>query len=250
MRVAFLAFMVTVLGPLPVLADQALDPPPETQAEITFNQQTDALLRSGRYADLDKLMNQVQRDFEEGRRDDITLMHLFRGFYDTDPTLEEKFNAWIAAYPQSYAAMEARGIYYRRIAYLARGDKYVNQTPDQQLVIMNVYLKRAMESHVAALKLTSKPILSYFDILSVAKLVGGQQVADQMLAQANQVDPQNFIVRYKYLVMLETRWGGGLQKMQQFRADAQKSGMPIEQLRYFDDCISEEIAWLAQRGRQ
>ena len=247
-RIVLLCTLGAVAASPVLAADPTIDPPPETPQETAINAAHNALLREGRYEQLDKEMTQIQSEYERGIRDDISLLHLSYAFYDTDPGLEAKFTAWIAAYPQSYAARQAQGIYFRRIARKVRGISYSNQTQPQQLADMSAYLDRAMESYRLSLPLTAKPVLTYYNMLCVARLVGDRQLGKKMLDAACQIDPKNFIVRYKYMTMLETRWGGSLQDMQRFRTEVQQAGLPHEQISYFDQLISEETAWLAEQG--
>ena len=109
-------FILAAFLASPALADTVRDPPPATEQENSLSTKYAELLQEGRYAELDKEMNQIQKDFEDGKRNDVNLMHLFYAFYNPDSGLEEKYNAWNAAFPKSYAALEARATYYRRRA--------------------------------------------------------------------------------------------------------------------------------------
>jgi len=231
-------------------ADPLQDPPPLTSQEVMSNAEHINMLRKGQYVELDREMNQIQRDYEEGRRDDINLSHLFRAFYDTDPALDVKYEAWIAAFPHSYAAYEAQGIYYRRYGYQIRGSNYAGKTAPQKFEEMQLYLNRAMDKHKHAMSLTAKPMLTYYNVLSIAKLSGSRPTAKKMMELAIQADPKNYIVRFKYMLMLETRWGGSLNEMKQFRAEAKRAGLPDKQLQYFDELISDEMKWLALQNRK
>ncbi len=63
------------------------------------------------------------------------------------------------------------------------------------------------------------------------------------------VDPKNFVVRYKYLAMLQTRWGGSLQQMLDFEQQARAAGLSQIQLKYFANMIAADRKWLQQRVR-
>ena len=243
----FLLIVLISAFSVPAVADPLFDPPPLTDEENRLNALHRYMLRERRYAELDKHMNQIQQDYEQGKRSDVELLHLFRAFYDTDPNLERNFSDWIVAYPQSYAAREAEGIYFRRVGYGARGSDYISKTPPQQIARMRAYLDRSLASHKAALNFTAKPLLTYYDLLSLSKLLGDRALAEHTLRSACRIDPRNFIVRYKYMLMLETRWGGSLQEMVSFREDSKHAGLTNEQLGYLDELIGTERAWLAKR---
>lgn len=234
----------------PVLAaDPTIDPPPETTEETAINKMHNTFLREGNYAQLDKEMNQIQHEYEEGLRNDINLLHLSYAFYDTDPALETKFNEWIEMYPQSYAARTARGIYLRRIARTARGTAYVHETPKKQIDTMQYYLDLAMEDLQQSLLLSKKPLLTHYNILCIARLLGQRLLGNETLKVACKIDPKNFIIRYKYMGMLQTRWGGSLQEMQLFRKEINEVGFPNDQLQLFDDLISNDKNWLAEQNK-
>jgi hypothetical protein len=86
--------------------------PPDAPAEHAGRQETLQLLRAENYSVLDKKMNGLQEAYEQGIISDESLLHGFRAFYDTDPLLERNYQAWLAAYPNSYLAHLAHATYY------------------------------------------------------------------------------------------------------------------------------------------
>lgn len=225
-------------------ADPSQDPPPETSEESLLNAQHREMLRGKKYALLDKEMSQIQQEFEQGRRSDISLLHLFRAFYDTDLSLRDHYAQWIKQFPRSYAAHEAQGVYFRRVGYQARGEKYARDTSAEQFAEMARYFELAVQSHEEAIKLSQRPLLSYYSLLSIAKINGDTEAAKRMFAQALKIAPANFIARYKYMLMLEGRWGGSLAQMKAFRIESQKAGIPESLLQYLDELIADEVKWL------
>jgi hypothetical protein len=139
---------------------QTSNDPPDTPAELASHRESLSLLRQGRFADLDNKMNGLQRSYELGRLGDERLLHEFRAFYDTDPTLEAQSNAWTTKLPGSYSAWLARGIYYRYLGTQARGTAYISKTSRQQLDVMSMYTDMAMADYARSLMLTAKPLLS------------------------------------------------------------------------------------------
>jgi hypothetical protein len=164
---------------------------------------------------------------------------------DINPALEHNYRQWIAAYPSSYAAAVAYGIYLRIRGYEARGCDYINDTSEQQVAAMDVLLDKAMEQYTRSIPLTQKPILTYHALLGIAMLRGTDETSRAVLESACRIDPRNYIVRYKYLASIQTRWGGSLQKMLQFRQESAQAGLSPQLLTYFDRMIAKERAWLA-----
>ena len=247
-RCSILMLCVTQLLVAPVHGQTSRDPP-DTPEELASRRESLSLLRQGRFDDLDNKMNWLQRSYELGRLGDERLLHEFRAFYDTDPALEARYNAWIGRLPGSYAAWLARGIYYRYRGNQARGSAYISETSRQQLDGMSMYLDKAMRDYDKSLALSERPLMSYHAILGVAMLHGDDDVARKMLDESVRVDPRNFVVRYKYFVTLQTRWGGSLQQMLDFREEARAAGLSEVQLKYFEGMIAVERRWLKQQGR-
>ena len=231
---------------------QEANDPSDTPEEMASQRESLNLLRQSRYAELDRKMNGIQRSYEVGSITDERLLHEFRAFYDTEPALAGRYDAWVETMPRSYPALVARGIYLRYVAKQARGSAYIEDTPRQRIEIMSTYLARAMRDYNASLTLTKKPLLTYHSIIAVTMLdamVGGDDLARRMLNESIRVDPRNFVVRYKYFASLETRWGGSLEQMLDFEKQARAAGLSDAQLRYFANLLVAERRWVQTGGR-
>lgn len=125
----------------------------------------------------------------------------------------------------------------------------VGNVSENQLTAMNAHLRQAWIDYKSSEGLTSKPILTYYAMASAGQFEGLPKLEGAILAKANHVDNANFIVRYKYMETLTTRWGGSLQKMVEFRNQVKKNGLPPDQVHLFDEAISDEVEWLAQHPK-
>src|SRR5262245_13141420 len=226
--------------------------PPNTPEEMASQLESLNLLRQSRYAELDGKMNGIQRSYESGTITDERLLHEFRAFYDTDPALSGRYDAWVEKMPGSYSALLARVIYLRFVVKEARGSADIDDTPRRQIEIMSTYLTKATRDYNASLTLTKKPLLTYHSIIAVTMLdavVGGDDLARRMLDESIRVDPRNFVVRYKYFASLQTRWGGSLEQMLDFEKQARAAGLSNAQLRYFATLLVAERRWIETGGR-
>src|SRR4051812_32702825 len=79
------------------------------------------LLNEREFATLDSAFNAAQRQYETQFRDVVdaerTLSRTFRTFYSADESTGPLFDAWVKAYPGSYAASLARGEYLTAVAW-------------------------------------------------------------------------------------------------------------------------------------
>ena len=226
-------------------------PDRETEEEIFLKEAHSKMLREGKYEQLDRGMNQIQQEYEEGKRDDIDLMHMFRAFKDPDPALEENYNAWVALYPQSYAAHQARAIYYSKLAFKALfAGTDISQLTEQEKADMQHYESLAFEDNKTAIALTAKPFFAYVKMIELGQFGGLRDLSRQMLDLADKIDPENFVARINYMPVLETRWGGNLEQMKQFREEVRKAGLPENQQVYFDDLLTYEKNWTAKNDNK
>jgi len=208
-----------------------------------------ALLKKSQFAQLDKEMIGAQQDYEAGKIDDLVLQTNFNLFgNEADPALEEKYNQWVKAYPESYAARQARSMYLYRVGFQARGFRYARETSAEEMAGLRLYMKRAFEDASAAVAMTAKPLLSYETLIQIAKVNGGSlEVRKQLLEKANQLDPKNHIARYSYIMSVQTRWGGSLAEMTSVMEQAKKSKMAENLHWIYEGVVLEEKQWLAER---
>jgi hypothetical protein len=247
------AILISLSVSTAVLAHaQEANDPPDTPEETASQQESLNFLRQARYVELDAKMNGIQRAYELGKITDDRLLHEFRAFYDTDPALNQRYNAWIEKMPRSYSALLARGIYLRYLGKQARGGAYIDNTPRQRIELMSTYMAKAMRDYNASLTLTKKPLLTYHSIIAVTMfepVMGDDGLARRMLDESIRVDPRNFVVRYKYFASLQTRWGGSLEQMLDFEKQARAAGLSDAQLRYFASMLAAERRWVQTGGR-
>jgi tetratricopeptide (TPR) repeat protein len=201
-----------------------------------------AWLKSGDYADLDRYLSGLQRDYETGR---VSEEELLRGFIGLDQTLAANaadFDRWVAAFPTSYAARTARGDYYYRMAWASRGHEFMRQTSDQQIEGMNRYLALARPDLQAAIGLTAKPYLNTLDLLNMAIMAGSFEERRQWLDLGDKIAPDNAHLRRRYMIGLTPRWGGSYRQMRGFLEECRGQHLPEAQLARLDEVIHLELA--------
>ncbi len=212
---------------------------------------TRGLLEQGNYAELDWRMNGFQRAYEAHTLDEDGLLRAFAAFNVTDPALQVSLDAWVRAFPRSYAARLARGTYYFTSGTQTRGTKDVRHTTDAQWIGMAVYYGKARDDLRASLALDSKPLLTYNLLIRISMENGTRARSRSLLDAALKIDPTAMSVRRAYMRSLETRWGGNLDEMLAFMQETRSAGISDEQLSSLQRLIDEERGWLARyQGRK
>jgi hypothetical protein len=173
-------------------------------------------LKSGNYSALEQYYSQRQSDYEAGKASDEQLYASFRKLYENNWDNEGNFDRWLQAYPASYSATLARGAYLYRMAWSVRGDRYFPETSNEQVAAMRNYLARARPALLASLKMTRKPYLSTLYLLNAALLDSRKDERSHWFELGTALDPQNTLLRIRYMWGLRPRWGGSYDEMQNF----------------------------------
>ncbi len=160
------------------------------------------------------------------------------------PRIDSRFDKWVKSFPQSYAALLARGIQRVSAAWESRGDNYAKDTTDSQFKAFKELLKEAKADLDNSLKLNAKPIVSYSYLIKVAKGLNNKQ-EHSLLNSALEIDSTAYFPRYEYLVSITPKWGGDEKQMDKFISECKKSNMSREFKRRIESnyfCLLAESA--------
>lgn len=199
-----------------------------------------AFLKRGNYKELEFAAQSLQSKFENGQTSENELRNSYRQFYDLDQESVSNLNGWKRAFPLSYAAHLARGIYYKRKGLDVRGEGPVNEVPKENMERMRQYFEIAEQDLEASLKLTPKPFLSVFHLLDISKISGDRYKAALLLASSIKILPNNMLVRNRYMLTLTPRWGGSYEEMEQFVRKARGEGLTPTSLMQLEAIIFDD----------
>jgi hypothetical protein len=239
--------LIAILGAPSLRAAESPPAPPPARAAGADDVQPLAWLKSGNYAALEAHYSHQQQDYETGRISDEALYRSFRKLYEDSLDNEGSFDRWVQAYPSSYAAVLARGVYLYRIAWAVRGEKSISDTSANQIEAMKNHLQRSRPDLLASLKLTAKPYLSTLYLLNVATLQGTAAERRRWYEQGTAIDPNNALVRYRYMFSLRPRWGGSYPQMQDFLRQCEEQHLPPALLARLELLIHADLAEDAMR---
>jgi TPR repeat protein len=198
------------------------------------------------FAQLDTRYGAIQQAYRDHRISDEALRDAFRVFYATDKSFEAHYAAWVARSPRSYAAHLARGIYYKKVGAERRGGEFINQTTSEQIDGMEAAYKVAAMEFSASIALDEKPLLTYLHSIDLAMSSGDKAQARHWLDRAIAIDPDNFIVREKYMGALQTRWLGSVKEMKAFLVECRKAHLSPAHLNALKALEVTDEAWVHQ----
>jgi beta-lactamase regulating signal transducer with metallopeptidase domain len=209
---------------------------------------TRTLLRQQRYEELDQRMNGFQYAYRSGSPSEEGLLQEFSAFELADPDMEPNLDAWIATYPNSYAAHLARGIHYFKSGVQTRGNQDYDHTTSAQLHGMQLYLEKARQDLQDSLALDPKPMVSYGILMRTNMQLGDQTAVRTLLNTALKLDPRALIPRRAYLRSIQTRWGGSLEQMIDFVQSSKAAALTPGQLADLQQFVDDERKWLEARN--
>jgi tetratricopeptide (TPR) repeat protein len=201
------------------------------------------LLRKERYQTLDSDYSAIQRKFERGDISGEDLRDAFREFYPTDRDLASKLDGWVNAFPKSYVARLARGMYYKKLGFEERGSKYISETSAAQLHNMDTALGKAIKDFGDSITMNPKPFLSYFHMIDIGRAYAGPSYTRALFDHALDLEPRSFALRQKFMLALEAKWGGSLEEMNQFLEECRRADLPTAQFRQLQSMVYENIGW-------
>lgn len=211
------------------------------------------LLRARNLAEVQARMDGFLKAYEAGRLSDEELFYEFGAFDRWSPALTPIFQEWVERFPKSFAAHQAMALHLSSVAWQMRGGALAKDTSQKQLEEFTGRLTRAREWAVRATKLHPKPILAYEQLIANARALpvhdglykalglsargpftpsAGNPRPDvvPLLEAGNRIQPDNVIVRLAYVGVLEPRWGGTLQALEEYSRPSSHPGLPPEVL--------------------
>ena len=190
-----------------LMAVLRLDVP--TEKEVT------SLIEGEHFDEFENRVHRYERRFDSDPLWESPLSKLFFAIDGGNKDLKEKLDHWVNLRP-SYISRAARGAYEVSLGYKQRGDRYIAETPSQNLAMMEATLGVAREDLEKALELNSKFPPAYVLLLRVAQAVGGTEAAAAIERRATREVPTTYYVRHEYLMNLRPRWGGSYEQMTRY----------------------------------
>lgn len=157
---------------------------------------------------------------EPSQREQISVALMV--FRDNDVDKAERIaRAWRAAAPDSLFARVALGHVLARRGWDARGTKYANDTPAENLKKMSGYFVDAAKEYMAALEGTSRLLPACEGLMAI-----GRQSSGDLQTNATErclyIDPTSYYVVDELMNAAEPRWGGSEEAMKVVAAYAQE----------------------------
>lgn len=233
------------------------------------------LILQEKFEEFEKRSKYYEKQFSKNPLYESPLSKLYDAIDPYNGHLLEKLTKWVNTRP-SYISYTARGIYKVNQGWLIRGDKYVKDTPPDNLYGMHLFHEEGKTDLLAAIKLNKRFSPAYCSLIGIEKASGTIDGTKDIHDIAVRSIPETYYVRYDYLRSLQPRWGGSFELMQEYvesldkaaqknpRIWSLKAELPAElgriawadsdyvnALQYYTEALSygERLSFLKYRGR-
>jgi TPR repeat protein len=203
-------------------------------------------LRAARYAELDAHFNGLQAAYEQGTLDDLSLAHQFclgaLARVDLIPAVE----AWVAAFPQSYAAHHALASLQVRVAWEARGEATSDVTSAKQFAQMRAHFDQAMPHVDKAISLSKKPVLTLvvWTYMCMAASEAFEKIEYARLFES--LRPQSALLSANEFGRLNPKWGGSMHSLEHFMSGVRQGTWTDAQINTLESLYLCELADVAR----
>lgn len=173
-----------------------------------------SLLQHGQYAELDsRLSAMLQEKLAKPELASVMDRALDAWFNRPDLELRTLLDHWKEASPHSAFAYGASGISYVSMAWQARGEKYMVDTPQANIDAMDRFVALADADLRRAVALDARITDVYVYMIEIGRLSVGDAYVVQAAKAGLKADPASFSIYNELMRMLLPKWGGSLQAM-------------------------------------
>ncbi len=174
------------------------------------------LLLAQRFHEVERRLVSYQRDFESGGDTEYLAAAGYGAFATSDPAVAAPLDAWVAAMPDSWAALTARGLYRERTGWLLRGTRLARETGEKRFAGMREQFALAEVDLRAAIGRNPHITPAHAALISMAMATGRMGELEDLLAAGLEAEPASYNIRNTYLGSLEPKWGGSEAAMAAF----------------------------------
>lgn len=174
------------------------------------------------FGTLNSILEDYQSGFEINSDDEYKVYDAFRVFAGTLPVYEDLLNSWVNYSPERYAPYLARANYYYAKGWESRGNRFAEDTSEEQLSEMRFYFDKTAYDLVMALNVNPNLLPAYDIQIGIFNATGDSEGEDRSLRRALELFPGSFLISASFMWAKAPRWGGTYREMENFAKEAEQ----------------------------
>lgn len=172
------------------------------------------LLWTEQYAELDRALDEQYRLYQDGKLKAAAFVSQLWTLQMADKDhFSQRFDAWVAARPDSRWASLAQGLFFLQAAWNARGQDVAARTPEHQMAAMREWAQRAVATLRRAADNEVSPALYGGGLIGAGMLLGDSSGSEGLMRAALDADPKIWMAPIAYFQQLYPQWGGSEEAM-------------------------------------
>jgi len=198
------------------------------------------LIKNSEFKKLTSTLDDYHAQLESDIANDIFLYKVYLSFAIEDEKLLHQIMLWKKSQPENPQALLAEAFYYYGKAWRVRGTKPISLTPEKNIREMKVLLSHSKELLEEAFFDQSYKLISSALLIDVIRPIGDNSTVEQVYENALLKFKASYLLRYRFLISLQPRWGGNYRATQKIIDEAQNYSDTNKQLILLKGYLFEE----------
>lgn len=198
------------------------------------------LIKNSEFKKLTSMLNGYHAQLESDIANDMFLYKAYLSFAIEDEQLLRKIMIWKKLQPENPQSLLAEAFYYYGKAWRTRGTKRISLTPEKDIREMKVLLSHSKNLLEESFFEHSYKLIASALLIDVIRPIGDNSSVEQVYENALLKFKASYLLRYRFLISLQPRWGGNYRATQNIIDEAQNYSDTNKQLILLKGYLFEE----------
>lgn len=188
------------------------------------------MLEARQFKELDQFLNNLTKRYLAGQVPERAFFETYRLFEAGIPEHGVLLDNWNQSFPDSPAALVARGTFNKALGWYHRGNRFSKKTPKSRFSNIRRYFKRAESDLIRATELQPANPMPYERLIGVYAAGGKRTKQADIFRKAIEAAGPSYNVFFKQLIFSQRKWGGSLAAVEALASAIEKHWPQLSEL--------------------
>jgi hypothetical protein len=198
------------------------------------------LIKNSEFKKLTSMLDGYHAQLEDDIANDMFLYKAYRSFTIEDEKLLQQIMLWKKSQPENPQPLLAEAFYYYGKAWRTRGTKRISLTPEKDIREMKVLLSHSKKLLEKSFFDQSYKLIASALLIDVIRPIADDSAVEQVYENALLKFKASYLLRYRFLISLQPRWGGNYRATQNIIDESQNYSDTNKQLILLKGYLFEE----------
>lgn len=179
------------------------------------------LIKNSEFKKLTSMLDGYHAQLEDDIANDMFIYKAYRSFTIEDEKLLHQIMLWKKSQPENPQPLLAEAFYYYGKAWRTRGTKRISLTPEKDIREMKVLLSHSKKLLEKSFFDQSYKLIASALLIDVIRPIADDSAVEQVYENALLKFKASYLLRYRFLISLQPRWGGDYRATQDVINEAQ-----------------------------